>query len=278
MGVDLHGLNLLRLVAKKQRFRRVATLGRQGLGVPKDHLQKMGLDVSRYGEYCDELLLDNFGATSVESFDYSDFEGATHVADFNLPLVGFDSAFDTLIDFGTTEHIFNAPQALRNVSAMCATGGQIIHSLPANNLCNHGFWQFSPELFFSLYSERNGYVDTEIYLADVGESEFWYRLTAPRDGHWDYLASGRALYVMVRTVKRDSAASFRSVQQAQYVNDWQSPSANGKTPGGLAVIKAAIKRTPIAKQAMAIYRRALFNPDATLKKSRQLQKVSIASL
>jgi len=65
------------------------------------------------------------------------------------------------------EHVFNASQGLKNVTRLCAPGGQIIHSLPANNFCNHGFWQFSPELFFSLYSDKNGYSETEIFLADV---------------------------------------------------------------------------------------------------------------
>ena len=35
-------------------------------------------------------------------------------------------------------------------------GGMIIHALPANNFCGHGFWQFSPELFYELYSPENG--------------------------------------------------------------------------------------------------------------------------
>ena len=176
MGVDLHGLNFLRFAAKHQPFGMTATLGRQGLGVPKEKLQQMGLDVSGYGEFCDQFVIDNFGASAVELFDYSDFEGATHIADLNLPISGFDDRYNTIIDFGTMEHVFNAPQGLQNALTMCAVGGQIIHGLPANNQCNHGFWQFSPELFFSLYSSANGFVQTEVFIADVGEPDFWYRL------------------------------------------------------------------------------------------------------
>jgi hypothetical protein len=80
-------------------------------------------------------------------------EKATHVVDMNKPLA-IEERYDTVIDAGTIEHIYNAPQALANVSAMCAHQGQILHIGPANIFCGHGFWQFSPELFFSLYSEN----------------------------------------------------------------------------------------------------------------------------
>jgi hypothetical protein len=44
--------------------------------------------------------------------------------------------------------------ALENVQAISG-GGEIIHVLPANNLCCHGFWQFWPELFFiALFREQ----------------------------------------------------------------------------------------------------------------------------
>src|SRR3954463_7931957 len=99
-----------------------ATLGRQGLGVPKDKLQQMGLNVSGYGDFCDQFVIDNFGASAVESFDYSDFEGATHIADLNLPISGFDGRYNTIVDFGTMEHVFNAPQGLHNALTMCAVG------------------------------------------------------------------------------------------------------------------------------------------------------------
>ena len=47
-------------------------------------------------------------------------------------------------------------------SDLCKNGGTIIHSLPSNNNCGHGFWQFSPELFFSLYNEKNGFKNNEM--------------------------------------------------------------------------------------------------------------------
>jgi len=96
------------------------------------------------------LLRQEFGASTVVSIDYSDYEGANIIHDMNYPISQETySKFDTVIDAGSLEHVYNAPQALKNCSLICnKSGGQIVHILPSNNYCSHGFWQFSPELFF----------------------------------------------------------------------------------------------------------------------------------
>ena len=40
---------------------------------------------------------------------------------------------------------------------MLRVGGHFIGFTPANNLCGHGFYQFSPELFFRVFSFKNGF-------------------------------------------------------------------------------------------------------------------------
>jgi hypothetical protein len=153
MGIDVTGLNLLRFAtARNGGFGKVATLGRQSIHVSKAKIQSLLKTPSDYkpADYCEELLGQFFGASSVESFDVSDYEKATHIVDLNVPLPESFGGFNTVIDAGTLEHVFNISEALRNVSNLCAPGGQILHVLPANNFCGHGFWQVSPELFFCL--------------------------------------------------------------------------------------------------------------------------------
>ena len=53
--------------------------------------------------------------------------------------------------------------------------GVILHVLPANNFNGHGFYQFSTELFYSLYSPKNGYEETVVFLADLADNEVWYK-------------------------------------------------------------------------------------------------------
>ena len=159
----------------------------------------------------------------MESLDNSSYENADHIHDMNSPIPEeLCGKFDTIIDGGCLEHIFNVAQAFDNCSRLCRPGGQIIHILPANNFCGHGFWQFSPELFFSLYSEENGYRDTEVYLADLADRDAWYRVHAPTDGERVNVLSSRELYVMVRTVLAGEQFSHRQVQQSDYVYTWES--------------------------------------------------------
>lgn len=125
MGIDTHTLKFLIFASRKKPLGRVATIGRAGLHVPKDKLRKiMKLDREvDYGGYCEDFLREQFDASAVESFDKSDYENATHIADMNLPLK-VSSVYDTVIDGGCLEHIYNLPRALENISRLCADDGQ----------------------------------------------------------------------------------------------------------------------------------------------------------
>jgi hypothetical protein len=166
------------------------------------------------------LLIEFFGATSVESFDNSASEGATHIVNMNEP-IAFDVGFDTILDGGTLEHIFNVPQALANVSGICADGGRILHVLPANNQCGHGFWQFSPELFLTLYSDANGYEETEVFLAPLSNWNVWYECRKPPEGcrvDFGSLGSGRLAVLASITKSRDVRGA--NIQKSDYVHAW----------------------------------------------------------
>src|SRR5579863_9930017 len=200
MGIDVHVLNFLRFARKRQPFGSVATIGRQTVLLSRSRLAKLlqPWKEARLERYCENLLINYFGASSVESFDNSDYENATHIVDMNKPLA-IHEQYDTIIDGGCIEHIYNVSQALKNVSQMCSEGGQILHILPANNFCGHGFWQFSPELFFSLYSEGNGYRETQVFLADLSDERFWYEVRKPENGGRANATSSTPLYALVRT-------------------------------------------------------------------------------
>ena len=269
MGIDIHAINALRLMSRSDPLGKVATMGRQGLHVPEPQLKKMGYS-GGFDEFCEDFLVTHFNAIEVESFDYSDFEGATHIVDLNNP-IGFDAIYDTVIDAGTLEHVFDVVQALKNVSRICKVGGRILHILPVNNLVNHGFWQFSPELFFSLYSAHNGYSDTQAFLVYPSDPDSWYEITPPTNGRWDYFASSLAIYAVVMTRKSTQMNDW-DVQQSQYISDWQ---CNAQAAPEENPIKSTLKSSPLFKPMRLAYRR-LRDPDRTLKNSSDLSKVRIA--
>lgn len=247
MGIDLHGLRLLQYAAAKGSLGDVATLGRQNVYMDGSALREiLHLPLGKqYGPYCEDMLLEQFGAASVTSFDASGYESATVLHDMNT-LLNHNRQYDTVTDFGTLEHVFNLAIALKNVAALCKTGGRIIHALPANNYNGHGFWQFSPELFFSLYSTSNGFAETEVFIAQLDDDQNWWRAAVPANGiRVEYTSASRS-YVLVLT-RKQAADTGQNVQQSDYVVNWAQKSAPVAMPHGSLrnVIHSALKRTPL---------------------------------
>lgn len=221
MGIDIHALNFLRYVSNEEPLGRVATIGRQLLMIgPATIAAITGLPTTKeFGMYSEEFLKGHFGASLVDSYDYSDYEGATFAADMNQPLIPTRD-YDTVIDCGSVEHIYNVAQAMANISCLCAKGGRILHVSPGNNFCGHGFWQLSPELFFSLYSEENGYRDTQVFLADLTRPRHWFEVERPTNGRRAEVVSANPLYVMCKARKISDSCAVR-VQQSDYMDQWR---------------------------------------------------------
>jgi hypothetical protein len=252
MGIDVHTLKLIMFASKGRPLGRTATIGRMGLHVPKEKLGQLNFGTD-YGPYCEDFLKAEFGAINVDSFDKSEYEQATHIADLNEPLT-IEPSYDTIIDGGTLEHIFNVPQALESVSKMCALGGQILHVLPANNLCGHGFWQFSPDLFLSLYSNANGYDETQVFLADVSNEQEWYEVRKPQNGERVEVVSSSSVFVLVKT-KRTGTFSHKDVQQSDYRYVWDG---NENIPSGRP------SNHRLAERIRRAAKRSIFLPSARL--------------
>jgi len=114
----------------------------------------------------DAAFLSLLGCDEVLALDRSSFEGAELVWDLNLRAPSdLENRFDVIIDGGTLEHVFDVRQALANLVLMTRIGGRVIHMSPASNYANHGFYQFSPTLFFDYYA-ANGFGDFHASFAE----------------------------------------------------------------------------------------------------------------
>jgi SAM-dependent methyltransferase len=232
MGIDSHGLRFLEYVLRANGpFESTLTIGRQGLDVSerelRDYLGIAGLWEPPTSRYIDDLLVNEFGAASVASVDASGYEGATYICDLNLRLEANFPQFDTVIDAGTLEHVFDVRTSFGNIARACKIGGQILHMLPANNFVGHGLYQFSPEFFFSLYSDARGFADTEVYLADLARINAWWRVLAPTGASRSTAMSSHETYTLVRTRKTSESAESCPVQQSDYVNRWADHENDG---------------------------------------------------
>src|SRR5262249_47045233 len=135
MGVGATGGHLL-LMAKRRGadFQTTLMIGRQQHYMNKPFVQYLfeshgqvihdsDIDFILDNEYS-ENLLHFIGAKSVNSIDASDYEHATIIHDMNFPITNDLKQQHTLVlDFGTLEHIFNAPTALKNSIDLLKIGG-----------------------------------------------------------------------------------------------------------------------------------------------------------
>jgi hypothetical protein len=237
MGFDLQGIKFI-LGARRRgvSFAKTATLGRQELFIGPSHLRKLLRDaglgegsgtaermVAESGGYA-ETLLRSLGAGEIVSIDASSYEGASIVHDMNLPIPAtLRDAFSVVIDGGTLEHIFNYPTAIKNCMDMVQPGGHILLMTPANNFLGHGFYQFSPELFFRVFDEVNGYEISRVILSETASDAQWYQIVDPaKAGRRVELINSRPAYLLIEARKlRTVPVLTTPPQQSDYTALWQ---------------------------------------------------------
>lgn len=212
-------------------------------------------------EYCEELF-SIFGAREIMAVDVSDFEGAQVIHDMNLPIPdSLDSSFDLVYDGGTLEHIFDLPTALRNTARMVRPRGRFISLTQPNNFCGHGFYQFSPELYYRFFCPKNGYaMESCILWEDIPGTRF-YQVPDP-DVVQDRinLTSEFGTLMVVQAQRQGDVARDFIPQQSDYVRLWNrqggEPAPSNHSPDHLSSLKSRLKRIPALRNAVQSARAA----------------------
>ncbi len=239
MGIRAHeAAFLFDAVHRGLIFGRSLTLGRQlfcgshaaifearrvfGNWFPKDRLtQFLTETISKTPPV--EGFLQALGATSVDSLDYSAYEGASHIYDLNEPLPEeLFGSYDTVLDFGTLEHVFNVPQALANSLKLVKQGGYYLAALPANNTTGHGFYQFSPEFFYSVLQPLNGYRIERLLGAETIKAPAFYELPDPRITQKRVeLRTSEETYLFILARRTGLVPDQLSAYQSDYEKIWR---------------------------------------------------------
>jgi tetratricopeptide (TPR) repeat protein len=249
MGIGVGALQVLLKEAARKTFRGASllTLGRQDiffsyptllqtaaeyavpLVEPPAMVPPPKTEFAAQGYMSDDSLFAAFGFSESKAMDYSPYEGAQVLFDLNrndLPQ-SLTGAFDVIIDGGTIEHIFHIPNALNNIFKLLRIGGRVIHLVPTNNLVDHGFYMFSPTLFWDYY-QTNGF-DLHTLLLVRHHPPY---LTLNPGNVWDYTpgcleksSQGGLDSAMYQTIciatKRAKSTGDRIPQQGSYAKkDW----------------------------------------------------------
>ena len=150
----------------------------------------------------------------------------------NLPIPDeLKSRFSVVIDGGTLEHVFNFPQALKNSMEMVAVGGHFLAVTPCNNYMGHGFYQFSPELFFRAFSEENGFKLEDVFICRWPRGR-WYRVSDPKVigtrveliNHYP-----TSLFVQAKRLRKTEVFAT-TPQQSDYVANWTGTTSPPSPP------------------------------------------------
>jgi SAM-dependent methyltransferase len=273
-------------------FTRTLTLGRQRLYVTAAEVEALRaryrasdtrpLDHMRYGGHADAFLTRFLDMRELQSLDHSSYEGAALTHDLNQPLPSaLNEQFDVVIDSGTLEHVFNVPAAIASCMRLVKRGGTLFLSSPANDMCGHGFYQFSPELFFRLFNGANGFSLTRLVLvthpfpgAELSSRQTWYEVSDPAEiGARAPLMTRTPAFLMLEA-KREAIVDVLATppQQSDYVAKWHSASR----PDAAKAFRPAreiFKRLPPGMQRLATgwYQRLVL---CTLRNSRAFRRVA----
>jgi hypothetical protein len=213
------------------------------------------LDGYMAGSYSDDFIRGFLGARTLEVMDYSPYEGATIVHDLNQPVPAqYCGQFDAVIDGGSLEHVFNFPVAISNLMKMLKVGGQMFLKSPANNLCGHGFYQFSPELMFRVFTSENGFTLQRVVVLEItfpSEETAYrdaYEVTDPKQAQARVgLTSRKPALLLVEATKIADVVPFTTPPlQSDYVSAWNKGPAERAQPGALRRLYAKL---PSAVQA-----------------------------
>ncbi len=247
---------LCRARARGVAFDRVLTVGRLNLVLRPDELSDLRshwlagvtgqpessrLENYRIGDFADDFLRECLGATSVTTVDHSAYDGANYVHDLNQPLPSdLTEQFDAVIEAGTLEHVFNFPVAIASLMTALKVGGSIFLTTPANNLCGHGFYQFSPELMFRIFSPENGFAIKKVVFLEARfpavESTPLVRTRRVSDplvvGRRVGLRSKRPVMMALEAIRIEGLRPFATAPlQSDYVAKWEGAGTGDR--GGL---------------------------------------------
>ena len=201
-------------------------------------------DSDRNTPYYADGLLKLLGAKTLSAMDVSTFEGANIIHDLNLPIQeDLYEKFDLVLDGGLLEHVFNFPLAIKNCMQMLKAGGRFVLITPANNLFGHGFYQFSPELFYRIFSQENGFEIERIVAVEmdaypvfltggiyswIEEAGKWYDVVDPHQiGGRVTLRNANPVYLHITARRTQVKEMFsHTPQQSDYAQIWNEYETN----------------------------------------------------
>jgi SAM-dependent methyltransferase len=248
MGLGLSTVDfLLKAHARGISFTKTLTIGRTQLYLSPLELRKLARVLSatatraaeqtEYAGFADDFLKAALDIETLKALDVSSYQGAGIAHDLNLPLPPeLRGQWDCIIDAGTLEHVFNFPVAIKNYMQLVRPGGRLFIMTVANNHCGHGFYQFSPEVFFRLFNNCNGFRVERLLLLnhpfpglELSPRQTAYSVRDPNEVHYRVGLVTSSPVMMLLEAERVSVEDILTEfpQQSDYSALWQRSDGSG---------------------------------------------------
>ena len=291
MGIPKAGATLLyELKRDTQLGHSLLELGKQAIYVEADQLPEIGkkfgfeiniddVTIDDTGEYVPEtyndiIFFNKLGFKKVTSLDFSDYEGADIVHDLNTQIdPSLHGKFDFVYDGGTLEHVFDFPQCLRNIHNLLKVGGLVAHAAPSHNHVDHGFYMYSPTVFWDYY-HANEYKIIKSYIYEY-ETEHTSYTAKPwliyeyNPAAIEYLKAGgwgrKRLGIWFVAQKLSNSRCDVVPQQGAYTNTWNNISTHNpylaaqNQSATLSRTKTLLRSVPLLGRVLVTFSRALRN-------------------
>lgn len=159
------------------------------------------------GQYYPDLST-FLNSQNIQSFSLDLFDPrATFRHDMNMPInIDQYGHFQTVIDIGSFEHIFDTRRCLENCLRLVAVGGHYMLHTPVNGYFSHGMHVFQPEaiidalelngfrIIYQKYSQENGTIvqdpseggDILLWIVAMKERELG-QFTCPQQSGWRFV-------------------------------------------------------------------------------------------
>lgn len=254
MGISEKSFRWLLYCSKKYHINpdSIITLGRQYCYFNKNDLNKYRYlkqaEIFQKDGYSEKLWNFLWGegdkCLKIDALDVSSYEGANVIHDMNTPIPkDMVGAYDVVVDGGALEHIFEFPTAIENAMKLCKTEGWLVIMTIANNFCGHGFYQFSPELFWNVLP-KNGFDVLEMsYVLHHRNSKKQFVKVENNTimGKRNCFTSSKPTELFILAKKRTDATNIITVNQSDYLQLWKSEENQNK---GGSYLRQAMKKIP----------------------------------
>lgn len=169
MGLILNAIDLILHEKREHKLqfknKNILIMGYQDIYFSKEQINKLmkcygvkslHIDSSDKTEVQLIDLFKDLGFDNVDVLDNSDYEGANILFDMNerIKEKSLISKYDFILDWGTIEHVFHAPNYISNVYDLLKLDGYYYGVTPMSGWVEHGFYQFSPVFFRDAFKDK----------------------------------------------------------------------------------------------------------------------------